>query len=71
MDARVYDMPTSVILVNGKCGNYFKIITSLENENCNEAIKRIVSKIDLDQINAKIDELKEASDLQKSFLKKY
>ena len=70
MNARVYDVPTSAILFNGKRGNYFKIITSLEYEDCNKAIKRIVPKINLDQINLLIDEVELASDLQKVFLKK-
>ena len=70
MNARVYDVPTSAILFNGKRGNYFKIITSLEYEDCNKAIKRIVPKINLDQINLLIDEVEIASDFQKAFLKK-
>ena len=70
MNARVYDVPTSAILFNGKRGNYFKIITSLEYEDCNKAIKRIVPRINLDQINLLIDEVELASDLQKVFLKK-
>ena len=70
MNARVYDVPTSAILFNGKRGNYFKIITSLKYEDCNKAIKRIVPKINLDQINLLIDEVELASDLQKVFLKK-
>ena len=70
MNARVYDVPTSAILFNGKRGNYFKIITSLEYEDCNKAIKRIVPKINLDQINLLIDEVELVSDLQKVFLKK-
>ena len=70
MNARVYDVPTSAILFNGKRGNYFKIITSLEYDDCNKAIKRIVPKINLDQINLLIDEVELASDLQKVFLKK-
>ena len=70
MNARVYDVPTSAILFNGKRGNYFKIITSLEYEDCNKAIKRIVPKINLDRINLLIDEVELASDLQKVFLKK-
>lgn len=69
MNARVYDVPTSAILFNGKRANYFKIITSLEYEDCNKAIKRIVPKINLDQINLLIDEVEIASDLQKAFLK--
>ena len=70
MNARVYDVPTSAVLFNGKRGNYFKIITSLEYEDCNKAIKRIVPKINLDQMNMMIDEVELASDLQKVFLKK-
>lgn len=70
MDARVFDMPTSAILVKGKRGNYFRMITSLEYSGCNEAIKRIVPKINLKQINSLIDEVEQASDLQKLFLKK-
>ena len=70
MDARVFDMPTSAILVKGKRGNYFRMITSLEYSDCNEAIKRIVPKINLKQINSLIDEVEQASDLQKLFLKK-
>ena len=70
INARVFDIPTSAVLINGKRGNYFKIITSLEYSDCNEAIKRIVPKIDLQQINLLIDEVEQASDLQKSFLKK-
>ena len=70
MDARVFDMPTSAVLLKGKRVNYFKIITSLEYSDCNEAIKRIVPKIDLNQINSLIDQVEQASDLQKSFLKK-
>lgn len=70
MNARVYDVPTSAILFNGKRGNFFKIITSLEYEDCNKAIKRIVPKINLDQINLLIDEVELVSDLQKVFLKK-
>lgn len=70
MHARVYDLPTSAILINGKRGNYFKIITSSEYEDCNKAIKRIVPRIDLNAINSLIDQVELLSDLQKEFLKK-
>lgn len=70
MEARVYDMPTSAILVEGKRANYFKLITSLKYNGCNEAIKRIVPKINLDKINFLIDESEQISELQKEFLKK-
>ena len=70
MNARVYDIPTSAIYINDKRGNYHKIITSLEYDGCNEAIKRIVPKIDLEKIDQLIDSVEQLSELQKEFLKK-
>lgn len=70
MNARVYDVPTSSILINGKRANYYKVITSLEYKDCNAAIKRIVPRINLEKINDLIDKTEELSQLQKDFLKK-
>lgn len=70
MNARVYDMPTSAILINGKRINYHKMITSMEYKGCNEAVKRIVPKINMDEINGLIDNVEQLSQLQKVFLKK-
>ena len=63
-------MPTSAILVNGKRGNYYKMITSLEYKGCNDAIKRIVPRINLKDINSLIEEVEQLTLLQKDFLKK-
>ena len=70
MNARVYDIPNSAILIDGKRANYHKVITSLEYKDCNKAIKRIVPKIQLDDINKLIDNVEELSPLKKEFLKK-
>ena len=70
MNARVYDVPTSAIFIDGKRANYHKVITSLEYKDCNNAIKRIVPKIQLDDINKLIDNVEELSQLKKEFLKK-
>ena len=70
MSARVYDMPTSAILINGKRGNYYQMITSLKYEGCNDAIMRIVPKIDLNAICLLIDSVEQLSQLQREFLKK-
>ena len=70
MNARVYDIPTSAILIDGKRANYHKVITSLEYKDWNKAIKRIVPKIQLDDINKLIDNVEELSQLKKEFLKK-
>ena len=70
MNARVYDMPTSAILIDGKRGNYFEIIHSMKYEGCVDAVKRILPRIDLNKINILIDEVEQLSSLQKEFLKK-
>ena len=70
MNARVYDMPTSAILIDGKRANYHKVITSLHYSDCNDAVKRIAPRIKLDVINSLIDEVEQLSNLQKDFLKK-
>ena len=70
MNARVYDMPTSAILVDGKRSNYCSTISSLKYKGCNEAILRIVPRIDLIRINELIDSIEQLSELQKEFLKK-
>ena len=70
MNARVYDMPTSAILIDGKRANYYKLITSKEYKDCTEAVRRITPRIDLEKINVLIDEVEQLSNLQKEFLKK-
>lgn len=70
MNARVYDMPTSAILIDGKRANYYKVITSLEFNDCTEAVKRIAPRIDMVAIGNLIDEVEQLSALQKEFLKK-
>ena len=70
MKARVYDMPTSAILVNGNRANYYELIKSKQYKECTEAVKRITPRINLNEINSLIDEVEQLSDLQKEFLKK-
>ena len=43
---RVYLYPTSAIKQNGKEINYRDFLMSAEYEGCNEAVKRIVPRID-------------------------
>lgn len=69
MNARIFDYPTSAILLNGKRINYYKFIQSHEYEECDKAIARIKEIIDLDKIKNLIDGLDCVSDNHKSFLK--
>lgn len=71
LNARIYQFPTSAIKLNGKKINYYDFITSCTSEECNQAVKHIVPKIDMVQISAFIDEIPALSNLQKLFYKRY
>lgn len=69
IDKRIYQFPTSHIKVKNRKSSYFEVISSLQFEACNEALKRIVPRIDLERINRIIDEMEEISELRKQFYK--
>ena len=71
LNARVYQFPTSAIKQHGRKINYHDFITSCSHKECNEAILRIVPKINMDQIFAFIDSTDALSELQQKFYKKY
>lgn len=64
---RIYEIPTSAIMVNGKRIKYFDFISSLQNEYCNQALMRIVPKINMARIQNIIEETPFLSDLQRRF----
>lgn len=70
LNFRVYEIPTSAIMVNGKKIKYFDFISSVQNEDCNLALKRILPRIDMAKIYAVIDDTPFISDLQKNFYMK-
>ena len=71
LNARVFQFPTSALKQNGKKINYYDFINSMENEDCNNAIIRIISKFDIGKINSFIEAVPYISDLQKEFYKTY
>ena len=66
---RIYQIPLSGIKQNGDKINYHDFIYSLENADCNRALKRIQPKINLEKINQIIDDTPYINDLQKNFYK--
>lgn len=68
-EIRVFERPLSGIKINGQKIQYFKFISSLENRDCNKALKRILPKIDMDGIDKIVDETPLISALQKDFYK--
>ena len=55
----VYDSSISVYKLNGKPINPLKYIETMENEECNKAILRIIPKIDMNKIINIFDEIEE------------
>lgn len=67
MNLRIFEIPTSAILLNGKKIKYFEYISSLQNDDCNRALKRIVPRIDISKISKIIENTPFITDLQKKF----
>ena len=70
----VYDSSISIYKLNGKQINPLKYIQSMENEDCNKAMLRIMPKINMtkimnifDEIPEKYNDLKVLSKIQKTY----
>lgn len=68
-DLRIFSIPLSGIKIGNSKINYFNFISSLQNKDCNKALKRILPKINMTEINHIIDETPYITDLQKTFYK--
>ena len=68
---RVYEVPTSALMIGTHRINYYTLMTSLEYSGCSEALKRIVPRIHLDEINALIEQTEPLSETAKRFLKNH
>ena len=71
LHARVFQFPTSAIKLNGRKINYYDFLSRAENEDANEALKRIAPRINMEEIESFIDQVPGISDLQKEFYKEY
>ena len=67
LNHRIYNIPTSAITVDNKKIKYFDFISSLVNDDCNLALKRIVPRINMTEIENIIAATPFISDLQKRF----
>jgi hypothetical protein len=64
---RIFNIPLSAIQYKGKKINYYEFISSLQNEECNRALKRLMPSIDMEKIVGIIEETPVISDRQKTF----
>ena len=69
LNKRIYDIPLSAIHLNGKKIRYFDFISSLQYTECNEALRRIVPCIDMEAIEALVEDTPYLNELQKQFYK--
>ena len=69
IDRRVYSFPTSQIKLNGNKSSYFEVISSLQYEEINKALKKIYPRIKLNDIFNLIDEIDIITDTHKEFYK--
>ena len=57
INERIFRFPTSQIKLGEGKSSYFEVISSLKFEECNKALVKIYSKVDLNKINDLIDSL--------------
>lgn len=69
MDHLIYDGPISPIKLEGKNSIYYEVISSLRYEECNNALKRVVERMDLAKINTLIDSVEFITTTRKKFYK--
>ena len=69
LNARIYDFPTSAILIDGKRINYYSFIKSHEYVECDKAIERVKQFVNIDAICTLIEDIECISDNHKAFLK--
>lgn len=67
IDKRVYVFPASSIEEDGKKIPYFEFISSLKNQDCNAALKRVSERIDMKRISKLINETQILLPIQREF----
>lgn len=67
--ARVFEVPTSAITQNGSRINYHNFLISHKYNGCDNALKSIAVKVNLEEINKLIDGVEILSEDHKTFLK--
>lgn len=67
IDRRIFVFPASSIEENGVKIPYFDFISSLRYPECNNALRRITARIDLDKIQKFLDGIPELQPLQREF----
>ncbi len=68
-DKRIFSFPTSQVKLNGKKSSYYEVISSLQFEECNEALRYVIGCLDSSKVYDLIDDTPLITDTQKNFYK--
>jgi len=69
IDNRIFRFPTSQVKIDGRKSSYYEVIHSLKYRECNEALLRIVKRMNLDKIFTMIDSVEGITEVRKYFYK--
>lgn len=69
LNKRIYTFPTSPIKHANRKSSYYDIISSRQYPQCNQALRRMMKKIDLRQIEQMIDTVPQISPIRNQFYK--
>lgn len=68
-EKRIYKFPTSQVKLNGKKSSYYEVISSLQFEECNKALRYVMRQLDMEKVEQLLDETPLITDTQKAFYK--
>lgn len=68
-DKRVFMFPTSQVKLNGKKSSYFEVINSLQFEECNDALRYVISQLNITKVEELVDDTPLISEVQRAFYK--
>lgn len=71
LNARIFQFPTSAIREHGKKIRYYDFLMSGKHQECQEALLRMVPKIQMDEIADFLGKVPYLSDLQRAFYQTY
>lgn len=68
-EKRIYKFPTSQVKLNGKKSSYFEVINSLQFEECNEALRYVMMRLDMSKVERLLENIPFITDIQRAFYK--
>ena len=68
LNRRVFEFPTSKILLGGQKSSYYEVIHSCQFDECNQALVYVVGSLQLNEVHTLIESIEWVSDVRRRFL---